>query len=103
MVSTDTASTCSGWGNPDAQFAHSRTTSTSSQATGVYESGDGNMAHLPYVQSPVYHGSQQQMMSPQGCMQPNLHSMVAMIAGPPPILQESWNENGANDEIPVLE
>lgn len=105
IVSSDTTSTCSGWSNADAQFAHSRGSSTSSQATGMYEHSEAN---LGYVQSPtgMYGNAQPPMMSPSNNMQP-----VMFQVGPPGAIvmqpcNESWNEaapNEAMESMPMLE
>lgn len=79
MISTDSTSTCSGWGNnTEGPIAHSRQASTSSQATSVYESGDvGNMANLTYA-APYNPNVPPQMMPSHGSWQ-------------------SWNESGPID------
>jgi hypothetical protein len=108
MVSTDTTSTCSGWASTvEGQLAHSRTTSTSSQAAAsIYENGDvTNMGYA--VQSPqaMYSNAaaQAQMhMSPQNNMQPVMSMMVAPPAQMVPMphqCNESWNEARRNDAM----
>lgn len=110
ISSADTASTCSGSGwvsTPEAEFAHSR--STSQATSSFHDIGDvGNMANLGYVQAPtespvmaVYPNAQPQMMSPHGSMQPMMSMSVVM-----PHCDESWSETGHGDELdtmPILE
>jgi len=88
MISSGTESTCSGWvSNAESQFEHSRTPSNSSQATGAYESGAGNLADLGYARAQadlaMYSNAQPQMMSwseagPNG----DLHSLPVLEAQP---------------------
>jgi len=111
MNSIDTASTCSGWvSSPEGQFAHSRTTSSSSHspahATSAYESGDaGNMAYVRATTDQsgfaMYPSPQSQMMSPQGSLQPMMPTMVMMQP-----CDESWSEARADhglETLPVIE
>lgn len=85
---SDTASTCSGWGDSDGQFHHSRQGSTSTQTTSVYESGEaGNMANLSYALPPPAQLASLPPASPMAHAPPMAPALAApncVQAGAPP-------------------